>query len=345
MAKHPYLPENVRRCVRRQLWLQHLVWRVEAALLGMLWGALGRLSPDRASRLGRALGRRLGPRLHKTAHVRQNLRMALPHLRGEEREALVPEVWGSWGAMLAEMPHLERIAREAPSRLELHIKGELRALREPGRPVVLVTAHTSNQQVATMAAARLGLPLTAVYTPESNPYVERRVARFRRALRCRLLERKGSARALVRELSRGGAIGIVGDHRFDSGEPMPFFGAPTFVSTAPARLALRHGCELLPVRVERKEGARFRVTVFEPLHPGDPQAPLRERAHRMTRALVAHFERWFREDPAEWLCTSRRWPKDMPPEPRDVCASHGAPEAPGGRKAAGPGGVASRRGG
>ena len=61
----------------------------------------------------------------------------------------------------------------------------------------------------------------------------------------------------------------------NDGIPVPFFGRPAMTAPALAVLALRFDCDVLPLRVERLDGARFRVTVFPPLplpRSGEPHA-------------------------------------------------------------------------
>jgi KDO2-lipid IV(A) lauroyltransferase len=79
--------------------------------------------------------------------------------------------------------------------------------------------------------------------------------------------------------------------------------------TAPALavLALRCDCDVLPARVERLDGARFRLTVFPPLpvtRSGDFHA---DAAALMTR-VNATLEEWIRARPEQWLWVRRRWP-------------------------------------
>jgi hypothetical protein len=61
----------------------------------------------------------------------------------------------------------------------------------------------------------------------------------------------------------------------NDGIPVSFFGRSAMTAPALAVLALRFGCDVLPLRVERLDGARFRVTVFPPLplpRSGEPHA-------------------------------------------------------------------------
>jgi KDO2-lipid IV(A) lauroyltransferase len=64
---------------------------------------------------------------------------------------------------------------------------------------------------------------------------------------------------------------------------------------------------VLPARVERLDGAHFRLTVFPPLQvtrSGDFHA---DAAALMTR-VNATLEEWIRDRPEQWLWVHRRWP-------------------------------------
>ena len=98
------------------------------------------------------------------------------------------------------------------------------------------------------------------------------------------------------------------DRRLKKGELTPFFGSGTFTSLFPARLALRCGCNLVPVRVERLRRGAYRVTVHEPVRPDPSLADDRAKALDMTRQVNAYFESWIRERPDQWFCSKRMWP-------------------------------------
>jgi len=317
MAKHPLLPQSLRRTVRVRPRVQSAVWALEAGLIATLWTLLGALPPDVASRLGRRLLRLVGPRLRKHEHVRRNLTVAFPELTPERREALGREIWGNLGAILGEFPHLRSIAANIANHVE--VEGSPQAVLSAGRPVVFVTAHVGSWDLAPLGVHDFSLPLTVIFTPESNPFLDRFIRRFREPLHCTLLDRDRSLQKLMRELAAGHSIGIVADHRVDDGEPIPFFGVPTPTTLVPAKLALRFDCELVPIRVERLRDTRFRITMTEPIRPADPDASPREQARQMTREMNARFEEWIRARPEQWVCTARRWPK--PPKKPKLAAS------------------------
>jgi KDO2-lipid IV(A) lauroyltransferase len=301
----------LRRLLRVAPAFHWVFWTAEALFLLVLWGVFYLLPLDRASEAGRAFLQWVGPRLRKQRHVLANLRVAFPDRTPEEIEAIAREVWGNFGAVLGEFPHLRQLRREATWRIERVVKGAMGPLADPPRPAILVTGHFANWELTALTGGLLGVPLAVVYAPNSNPIVDRLLRWRRRHLGCELVARDGGVRALLRSLAHGTSVGLIVDTRQDDGEPIPFFGVEAMTTTVPARLAVRHGLELVPVRLERTgPGARFRMTYEEPLRadafPGDP----REQARAMTRALHARFEAWLRERPGEWHCAKRRWEKD-----------------------------------
>ncbi len=291
------------------------MWAFEAALLALLWKISACLSPDRASATGQRLLKILGPRLsHKTRIFKRNLALAFPDKTATELNALIREIWGNFGAVLAEYPHLKNICNhEAEQRIETVVKGNIQALGQSGKGAIFVSAHLANWEVCPAAGARLGLPLKVVYTPLQNPWLDRMLLRQRQALDYEPISKDGSMPQIIRQLAAGGSVGMIIDQRFDNGEPVPFFGLDKVTTLIPARLALRFNCELVPIRAERLQGARFRVTFYEPIRPDNEAASERDQLFQMMAKVNALFETWIREHPQQWLCSKRRWPKTANP--------------------------------
>ncbi len=292
--------------------LLRLLWAIEGGLLGALGVLSRRVSPDRASATGRRLLRVLGPRLAKTRIIRRNLQIAFPEKSESEIERLVRDVWGNLGSILVEYAHLGIICnREAASRLEIERRGDSEVFKKAGKPAIFIAAHLANWEIAPGAVVWQGIPLTGIYTPIQNPRIDRILYRARAELNCGMVKREGAARQLIKELKKGVSVGLIVDQRVDVGEAVPFFGHDMNTSITPAQLALRFGCELIPVQVQRLGGTRFRVIFHEPVHPDHTITGEREKILQMTRKVNALFESWIRERPQEWICSKRRWPKDL----------------------------------
>jgi KDO2-lipid IV(A) lauroyltransferase len=307
-----FLNSALRKRIDRVAVLQRARWRIEAGLLALFWRICAGLEPPAASAFGQRLLKRIGPRLGKSAHIRRNLQLAFPQLSEAERADLLREVWGGAGAVLAEYPHLKAICHDDFARHVKYVENwnldEYRAGRRHG---LFVSAHVGNWELTAAAAIRQGIPVTVIYAPSKNPFIDRMLRRRREALGCRLVSLEEGARPLLRELADDRSVGLVVDARDDDGVPVSFFGLDKLTTLAPARLALRFGCELIPVRTERLGAARFRLTVHEPIRPDPALASERSQAMQMMRELNRLFEQWIRERPGQWLCIKRAWPRTL----------------------------------
>lgn len=301
------LGHPLRHLARRHRWLRSALWRLDYALIWSLIHLFQLLPVDRASRLGASFGGLIGPLLrHKTRLFHDNLRVALPSLDDREREAVVREAWRRAGRIFAEYPQIPRMHAD-PSRIEIVDAGF-----NPARDgqCIFVMGHLGSWEAPPLLLmARLGLPFAALYAPPTNPLLERMLVDSRAALGCQLLSREQSVRAMTRALREGRTLGMVVDRRVDGGVPLRFFGHDKPSTLLPAKLALRTGLPLVPLRAERIRDARFRVTLHSPLAAGDASAPEDEQAQDMMQQIHDLMESWIRDNPPDWFCSKRIWPK------------------------------------
>jgi KDO2-lipid IV(A) lauroyltransferase len=312
-----FLNSAIRKRIDRVAALRRARWRAEAGLLQLFWAICAILEPPTASAFGRWFLKAIGRFVGKAAPIQRNLMLAFPALGEGAREALLREVWGNAGAVLGEYPHFKAICHDDfEGHFEFVEKWNLDDYRAGKRHGVFVSAHVGNWELCAAAAGRQGIPITVIYAPSRNPFIDRMLRRRREALGCRLVSLEEGARPLIRELSEGRSVGLVVDTRDDDGVPIPFFGLDKLTTVAPARLALRFGCDLIPVRIERLGDARFRLTVYEPVRPDPALGSDKDRAIQMMREVNRLFERWIRERPQQWLCTKRAWPREIEPTAR-----------------------------
>ena len=283
-------------------------YRIEAWLAALLFGGFGLLPLDRASALGGALARAIGPRLGLTKRARLNLRRALPELDAAATDAIVRGMWDNLGRVAAEYPHLRKIKVFAgDGRVETRGLEHLDRALAAGRRVILFSGHLANWEIAALAGGQYGLDIAQIYRAANNPLVDRMIARLRGGGGALIPKGSRAARGAIAALRAGGHLSLLVDQKMNDGIAVPFFGRPAMTAPALAQLALRFGCDVLPVRVERLAGARFRLTVHPPLplpRSGDPQADVRA----LMAAVNATLEAWIRERPEQWFWVHRRWP-------------------------------------
>ena len=281
---------------------------IEAAFVYCAFALFGTLPTKTASAIGGALGRTFGPWIGVTRRARRNLQRVFPEKSQDEIAAIVREMWDNLGRVAAEYAHLSRMRATPGGNIELHGAEHMQAALARGKPIICFAGHLANWEVCVIGAKTAGAPLHLVYRPANNPWVEEIFRKGRRDIAISLL-RKGAegARSAIKLLREGQHLGILIDQKMNDGIAVPFFGRDAMTAPALARLALRFDCTVLPVRCERIEGARFRVTIHPPMeleHSDDVQ---RDVLAVMTRAN-AQLEGWIRQRPGQWLWVHRRWP-------------------------------------
>jgi len=299
------------RQAKRHAWLRAALFRLESFIVHLFWWSFRALAPQRSARLGRFVVGALGPRSAKATMVKDNLHIAFPDLDQAAIDDLALRTWRNIGLVFGEYPHLDRIAKLNDNpRLQIDDRCGLGVYVRRERQAIFIGAHLSNWEIMALALAREGVPLLALHAPLQNPHLGKLMDRAREQLGCRMLARGESMRALIHQVREGGSLGLLLDLSMQDGEPVPFFGHPMRTSLTPARMALRYGCDIVPMRTQRLGDARFRVTAYPPLElpaTGDDAAD----AIEITRRLNALMEEWIRQQPDEWMCANRRWEKSM----------------------------------
>jgi KDO2-lipid IV(A) lauroyltransferase len=277
----------------------------EACGVYLAWGLFASLPVDWASASGGWLARGIGPHLKVSRRARRNLRRTFVEMDDVEIEAILLQVWDNVGRVVAEFPHLKKIAAE---RLEIIGEEHVAALRDDGLPGFLVSAHFGGWELSGPVAFRLGLPVHVVYRAANNPWVER-LFRKGRGVAAESFIPKGAegGRKLVAVMRKGGHLGMLVDQKMNDGICVPFLGRDAMTAPAVARLALKFRCPIVAGRIERLQGAHFRVTLEAPIalpDSGDSQQDV----HDVMVAINSTIERWVRAQPGQWLWLHNRWP-------------------------------------
>ncbi len=286
--------------------LRRLRHGAEAALAFAAWGLFAALPVATASALGGLFARMVGPHLKASAVARANLRIVFPDLSSADIDRIVVEVWDNLGRNIGEYPHLKTIAAE---RLEI-IGGEhIVALGQDDCSGILIGAHFGGWELSSLLAEHLGVPVHAVYRAPNNPWIDALIRKSRGTAVDHFVP-KGAhgARTLMSVMRQGGHLGMLVDQKMNDGIPVDFMGRMAMTAPAVAHLALRFRCPVVPGRIERLPGARFRAIVDPPLplpNSGDRQKDALELMELINQTI----EGWVREKPGQWLWLHRRWPK------------------------------------
>ena len=289
---------------------QRLAWRLEAIGFDLIGLFFGLMPIETASRLGGAMLRLLGPMTgtHKVAE--RNLRIAFPDMDKEERRQLLVAQWENLGRLTAEFQLMHKIT-PATGRVQIVGGERLRAVAQSGKAAVLVSGHLSNWEVMATVIVHLGVQCQVTYRAANNPYIDRRIIETRKSYGVTLMAPKGGdgSREVLSAMAKGESVALLNDQKFNKGIVLPFFGVDATTAPGPTKFALRFDCPMIPMSVERLQGARFRVTIWDSIAPpntGDRAADILQGVKNVN----AFIEDRVRENPGEWFWTHKRWPKE-----------------------------------
>ncbi len=297
--------------------LQDLQFRLEYGLLRLLVAIVRAMPLEWAAAISAWLWRTIAPWNRRHRRALENLARAYPEKSRAEHKAIARAMWANLGRVMAETMQLDRILAE-PDRFEIVNDGLLHRYRGKAGPLVGVTLHTGNWELAVWPLLKWGGKPAAVYRLVKNPYVDRYLREQRKDLYPAGLIAKGrdhqgsnlagqrAARMITQFVRDGGQLGLVCDLFDKHGLPVPFFGHPAKSTPIPAMVARRVGARLWLTRTIRiGTQSRFRIEMKELKVPrtDKPAEDIRE----ITAAIQRQFEEWIREYPEQWMWSNRRW--------------------------------------
>ncbi len=276
---------------------------IEAALLFLAFALFKIMGPAAASAMGGFIGRSIGPRLGASRKALTNLHRALPGQTDDEYALILRDMWDNLGRVMAEFPHLKTIARH-----RTEIRG-LENVPADGRPFVFITAHTANWEVAHVALhVQPKIKFNLTYRSPNNPYIAGLVEACRRVdgQLPMLSKSRAGTRGMVESMGDGNPLLILIDQKYNEGISVPFMGHPAMTSDAFVRFSRKFNAPVIPFRMERLKGCRFRLTILPALPTGGraPESVIAD-AHTL-------LEGWIREKPGQWLWLHRRWNFNAP---------------------------------
>ena len=248
------------------------------------------------------MSRIAAPLVGWSKRVRDNLTYVFPDMPEAEIRRLMRAVPDNAGRTFIEIySGQDFINRVKDLPLEGPGAEALTAAREAGKPVVLVTGHIGNYDVARAALFAQGFPMGALYRPLGNTLFNERYVEAISTIGSPVFpaSRDGIG-ALMKHMRGGGWLGILIDVYATRGADLTFFGKPAPTAVSAAEWALKFGATVIPVYGLRQDnGLDFRIHLSDPIPPTDPNT--------MTQALNDDLERIARQHLEQWCWIHRRW--------------------------------------
>ncbi len=242
---------------------------------------------------------------------RENLQAAFGDGYSEAaRDRIVRGVYRHFCMMLMEILHIPRKLHPETWRDRITLVGHERVLDRMmrGGPLILVTGHFGNWEMAGYLFGVFGFPPKSVARTLDNPHLDHFLRSFRERTGQKMIPKSGGYDEMIATLRGGGVLSFLADQ--DAGQNglyVDFFGRPASTHKAIALLAIEHNAPIV-VGYARRIGPGFRYEVgcpaiIDPSELTGTADDIRLLTQRYTSALEAVIRR----DPDQYLWLHRRW--------------------------------------
>lgn len=277
--------------------------------------AAGALCERASFRQCRHTGMWLGLLFHHALPSRRrisvsNLQLAFPSLSLRQADRLARRASQNAAMTFCEFMHL-RAASENELREYAEIEGyeHIQEGFDGGRGVLLLTGHLGNWEIMGARAAQ-EFPLSVIARPRSNPVIHEHIESIRAKSHISVISRFDAGRAPLRVLRANQALAILPDQYEVGGVRLPFFGEPTLMVSALARLALLSRARVVPAFGIRRGPWLADGRIIARVSPGFNIPKTGDRDEDVlsgTRRMITELENVIRAHPDQWLWMHRRW--------------------------------------
>lgn len=282
------------------------------------------LSPARCAQIARWLAAiihyGLPRKLTRYEVARANIRVAFgDRYNDREIDALIYRMWVHLFRLVGEIVHLPRKMRLDNVARILEFRGKSAVVRAlcSGRPVLLLSGHFGNWELAISLFGLFGFRMGLVARELDNPWLNRWFLCFRKYTGHRPIPKKGGYDVITEMLSRRGNLALLADQDAGAnGVFVNFFGRAASTHKSIALLALEYQALICVGYARRLDipalpggWPRYELgceEVIDPLEFASSDA-VRSITERYTLAL----ERAIRRSPDQYFWVHRRW-KSVP---------------------------------
>ena len=263
-----------------------------------------------ASNLGSVLGRFIGPLFRSKEIIKQNIKTALGEIDKKEENMIINSMLSNIGRTFAEYVFLKDFKFNKTNFDHMKIKGvdHLEEIKKKNETVIFYSCHFANFELMAMELDKFGIKCAAIYRPLNNFFLNPLMEYLRMKYICPIQIPKGrmGMREIIGKVKDGYSIALMVDQRVGEGPRFLFFNKPAHTTTIPAQLALKYGCRLVPISIERKDGTNFEMNIHQP-YKIEKTGNDDEDTKNITIKINQTVEKMIIKNPKQWIWSHNRW--------------------------------------
>ena len=242
--------------------------------------------------------------------VDENLAHAFPEMSPAKRKRVARRMWEHLFLLALEVAHAPRKIHETNWRDYITLVDDdvMSRMALDDRPMLVITAHFGNFEIAGYMMGVLGFPTNTVARTLDNAHLDRFVARFRGGTGQRMIPKNGGYDQILEVLSSGGTMAFLADqYAGPKGCWVDFFNRKASAYKAIALLALEHDAPVA-VTYGRRLGKPLKIEMrtFATIDPREARDEVGT-IHELTQWYTSCIEQIIRLAPEQYWWVHRRW--------------------------------------
>ena len=263
-----------------------------------------------ASGLGSIIGQIFGPLFRSKYITKKNIKTGLGDLDSEKEKDIIKSMWSNIGRTFSEYMFLKDFKFNKIKSSHIKIVGieYLEEIKKNKQPVIFYSGHFANFELMAMEIDKFGIKCVAIYRPLNNFFLNPVMEYLRMKYICPNQIPKGrmGMREIIGKVKNGYSVALMVDQRVSEGPRELFFNKPAHTTTIPAQLALKYGCKLVPISLERKESIKFELTIHEP-YKIEKTGNHQDDTKSITLKINQVLEKMIIRNPKQWIWSHNRW--------------------------------------
>ena len=263
-----------------------------------------------ASNLGSLIGKNFGPLFRSKNITKKNIRFALGNIDQAKEAKIINGMWSNIGRTFAEYTYLKEFRFNKTNFPHMKINGKkyLEEIKKKKQTVIFYSGHFANFELMAMEIDKFEIKCAAIYRPLNNFFLNPLMEYLRMKYICPNQIPKGrmGMREIIGKIKNGYSVALMVDQRVSEGPRELFFNKLAHTTTVPAQLALKYDCKLVPILIERKNGANFEITIEEP-YKVEKTGIDKADTKNITLKINQTLEKMIIKNPTQWIWSHNRW--------------------------------------
>jgi len=227
----------------------------------------------------------------------------------EEKDQIIKEAYENLVYNIFEFVENQYLSYEQlRNKIELVNEDILQKHIDSGKKIIIITAHYGNWELISSFFSIHFKPMTVVGRTLKNKYLNDDLRRLRNITGSEMVDKEGSAKALLKALRKDRMIGLVIDQSVNIkyGVKVKFLGKEATQSDSASRISLKMDTIVIPVFTQKISFGKYRCVIGEAMEP-PTELQGEEQIIEYTQRQADIISKQIFEKPGDWFWHHKRF--------------------------------------